>query len=62
MSWIEQSDMTPLLNAYANLEVFGVRGGYRLRFSSLRHEKLKRLDVQASDLSRETMADICAAH
>ncbi len=32
ISWIEQSDVTPVLEAYPLLEEFGVRGGAGLRF------------------------------
>ncbi|MGB0385216.1 MAG: STM4015 family protein [Ardenticatenaceae bacterium] len=62
ISWIEQSDMTPVLDAYPELEAFQVRGGNGLRFSSLQHEKLKELVVQTGGLSPKTIAQICAAH
>lgn len=61
ISWIEQSNMTPLLDAYPALEVFQVRGGNGLRFESLRHEALKELIIETGGLSRTTIADICAA-
>jgi hypothetical protein len=35
ISWINQSDISPLLAAYPNLEVLQVRGGKGLAFSSL---------------------------
>ncbi|MGB0384697.1 MAG: STM4015 family protein [Ardenticatenaceae bacterium] len=62
ISWIQQSDMAPVLAAYPNLEVLQVRGGNGLHFSSLRHDTLKKLVVQTGGLSPTTIADICAAH
>jgi hypothetical protein len=62
ISWIDQSDMSPLLVAYPNLEVLQVRGGNGLAFSSLHHEHLKTLIVQTGGLSRNTIAQIFAGN
>jgi hypothetical protein len=62
ISWIQQSDVTPLLHAYPALEHFCVRGGEGLSFRSLRHERLKSLIVQTGGLSVEVVREICAAH
>ena len=40
ISWIHQSDVSPLLDAYPELEHFRVRGGEGLSFGSLRHDRL----------------------
>jgi len=60
ISWIGQSDISPVLEAYPNLEVLQVRGGKGLAFSPLRHENLEALIVETGGLSRETIAQICA--
>ncbi len=62
ISWINQSDMSPLLAAYPNLEVLQVRGGEGLAFNSLHHEHLKTLIVQTGGLSRNTIAQIFAGN
>jgi hypothetical protein len=62
ISWINQSDMSPLLAAYPNLEVLQVRGGEGLAFNSLHHEQLKTLIVQTGGLSRNTIAQIFAGN
>lgn len=58
ISWIEQSDVSPLLAAYPRLEVFRVRGGNSLAFSQLRHESLKELIVEAGGLRRAVIREI----
>ncbi|MFO0810611.1 MAG: STM4015 family protein [Gemmataceae bacterium] len=59
ISWIEQSDMAPLLAAYPRLEVLRVRGGNSLRFSKLRHDALQELIVETGGLRRSTVREIC---
>lgn len=61
ISWITQSDMTPLLNAYPQLEHFQVRGGQDLRFSNLQHGNLKTLIVETGGLSPDTLNDLMTA-
>ncbi|MEW6491961.1 MAG: STM4015 family protein, partial [Cyanobacteriota bacterium] len=60
ISWIVQSDISPVLAAYPKLEVLQVRGGESLAFSPLRHEHLEALIVETGGLSRTTVAQICA--
>lgn len=61
ISWIQQSDMHPLLSTYTGLEHFQVRGGDGLRFSNLAHANLKTLIVETGGLSTSTLEDILAA-
>jgi hypothetical protein len=62
ISWIEQSDISPLLAAYPGLEHFGVRGGNSLSFGeALRHERLRSLVVEAGGLGREAVRQIASA-
>lgn len=60
ISWIRQSDISPILRAYPQLEVLQVRGGDGLEFTPpVRHDNLKALIVETGGLSRTTVAQIC---
>jgi hypothetical protein len=59
ISWIQQSNITPLLEAYPKLEVLRVRGGNALSFAKTRHESLQQLIVEAGGLSRSVIREIC---
>lgn len=50
MSWIQQSDLSPLFDAYSELEHLGVRGGSGLNLGSPRHEKLQSLRVETGGM------------
>lgn len=61
ISWIIQSDISPILEAYPKLEVLQIRGGDSLAFSPfVRHENLKALIIETGGLSSATIAQICA--
>jgi hypothetical protein len=57
-SWIEQSNMGPLLKAFPRLEVFRVRGGNSLSFTRLRHDSLRQLIIETGGLHRSTLREI----
>ncbi len=59
ISWIEQSDVSPLLQAWPQLEVFRVRGGNSLQLTPLRHESLTHLIVETGGLPRSVIREIC---
>ncbi|OYD86859.1 hypothetical protein CDG77_32615 [Nostoc sp. 'Peltigera membranacea cyanobiont' 213] len=60
ISWIQQSDISPILQAYPQLEILQVRGGDGLQFSPpIRHNYLKALIVETGGLSRDTVRQIC---
>ncbi|QLE42900.1 HEAT repeat domain-containing protein [Nostoc sp. C052] len=60
ISWIQQSDISPILQAYPKLEILQIRGGDGLQFSPpIRHNHLKALIVETEGLSRDTVAQIC---
>jgi hypothetical protein len=59
ISWIEQSDVTPLLQAFPGLEALRVRGGNSLKFSKIRHEGLKQLIIETGGLRRSVIREIC---
>jgi hypothetical protein len=59
ISWIEQSNVSPLLDAFPGLEVFRVRGGNSLQFAPVRHESLTQLIVETGGLPRSVISEIC---
>ena len=60
ISWIRQSDISPILRAYPQLEILQIRGGEGLQFNApVRHKNLRALIVETAGLSRETVAQIC---
>jgi hypothetical protein len=61
ISWIEQTDVSPLFAAYPNLEHFRVRGGSGLHFGTLRHERLKSLVVESGGLDASVVRDITSS-
>src|SRR5262249_41421926 len=50
ISWIVQSDITALFDAYPGLEHFRARGGQGLGLGKLKHKHLKSLAFEASNL------------
>lgn len=61
ISWIQQTDVTPLLAAYPQLEEFGVRGGTGLRFPALTHASLRRLTMETGGLPAEVVRGVSAS-
>jgi hypothetical protein len=61
ISWIQQSDLSALWGAYPNLEEFGVRGGETLQLGRIKHDKLKKLCVEAGGLPRTVVQSVARA-
>jgi len=61
ISWIQQSDLGKVINAFPNLVHFQARGGNDLGFSKVKHPKIKTFIVEAGGLSRSTISDIAKA-
>jgi hypothetical protein len=61
ISWIVQSDVSPIFSAYPQLEYFRIRGANSLRFGGLQHARLKSLIVESGGLSGETLRDVMSA-
>ncbi|MFI6283993.1 STM4015 family protein [Streptomyces sp. NPDC051018] len=61
ISWINQGLVSPLLDAFPELEEFGVRGGQGLGFESVRHGKLRSLRVETGGLGAEVVRGIAAS-
>ncbi|WP_103503082.1 STM4015 family protein [Streptomyces sp. SM14] len=53
ISWIEQSDLTVLLEAFPQLEELGIRGGTKLALRPVRHEALRSLTIETGGLPGE---------
>ncbi len=62
VSWIRQTDVSPLLAAYPKLQEFGVRGGMNLGLSGLVHETLKKLIVETGALDAAVVREIAGAN
>jgi hypothetical protein len=60
ISHIIQGEVTPLLDAFTELEEFGVRGQTELSFPAVRHERLRKLVVQTSAMPVEVVRGVAA--
>jgi hypothetical protein len=61
ISWINQTDVSPLFTAFAGMEAFGVRGGNNLSLGRPVHDKLQHLVVEAGGLPRRVVQEVCQA-
>ncbi|MER8043577.1 STM4015 family protein [Streptomyces sp. NPDC094032] len=61
ISWIIQSDVTPLLAAYPGLLALGVRGGSGLVFPPVRHTALRALVLESGGLGAEVVRGVAAS-
>lgn len=59
ISWLQQSDMSPILQAYPQLEILQVRGGTGLTFDhAAKHDHLKALILETGGLRRDTLHQV----
>jgi hypothetical protein len=61
ISWIHQSDLTPLLRAFPSLETFGVRGSENLRWEQRAYPDLKELTFQSGGLPPEVVRAVAGS-
>ncbi|MCP4689273.1 MAG: hypothetical protein GY859_14560 [Desulfobacterales bacterium] len=61
ISWIQQSDMSPLLAAFPELETLRVRGNENLSLGDLKHPGLKSLIVETGGLSGKVVRQVASA-
>ncbi len=61
MSWIEQTDISPIFEAFPNLEWLGTRGSDALSLGVPRHKNLKGLVVETGGLPRAIVQAISQA-
>ncbi|MBA3469194.1 MAG: STM4015 family protein [Herpetosiphonaceae bacterium] len=60
ISWIQQSDVSPLFDAFPKLEHLCIRGANGLSLGALRHANLRSLVIQSGGLSRAVVAEVSA--
>ncbi len=61
VSWIIQSDVSPLWEAFPQLEVLQIRGGGQLSLGTIVHDSLRVLILEAGGLPREVLEQVAAA-
>lgn len=61
VSWIQNTDLSPLLAAYRDLTHFGVRGGNGLSLGQIDLPELVELRVEAGGLSAEVVREVMKA-
>ncbi len=61
ISWIQQSDISPLFVAFPRLKVLRVRGATGLEVGSIRHEALEELVFESGGLPRQIVRAVCEA-
>lgn len=61
VSWIHQSDLSPIFNAYPKLEFFAVRGSNDLTLGLLKSEHLKHLVIQTGGLDVRVVREVLNA-
>lgn len=58
ISWINQTDVSPFLQAYPAMQVLVVRGGEGLSFSQISHRELRSLRIETGGLPRSVVREI----
>lgn len=61
ISWIQQSDVSPIWQAFPRLRTLQLRGGAGLSLGEVAHDQLKTLIIQAGGLPREVVREVAAA-
>lgn len=61
ISWIQQSDVSPLFDAYPKLLHFQVRGGNDLSLGKLTHANLETLIVETGGMPPNVVREVCYA-
>ncbi len=61
ISWITQSDVSPLFQAFPNLEELYIRGGGGLQLGKPNHLKLRKLVIETGGMSAEIVREVTAA-
>lgn len=61
ISWIQQSDVSPLLRAFPALTELGIRSGEALVFPPVTHTALRSLTIQTGGLDAEVVRGVAAS-
>ncbi len=62
ISWINQTDISPLFNAFPNLTHLAVRGGTGLSIGTINHSKLEKLVIESGGLPRNVIQELIKSH
>jgi predicted DNA-binding WGR domain protein len=62
MSWIKQSDLSPLLQAFPKLQVLRARGGDGLALASAEHNHLRALAMETGGMDVSVIRSVCTAN
>jgi hypothetical protein len=58
ISWIIQSDLSPVLSSFPNLEVLRIRGGSDLELTPVEHHSLMHLGIETGGLPRSVIRQV----
>jgi hypothetical protein len=61
VSWIQQTDLSPVWDAFPRLREFRARGGQNLSLGQIAHDQLQRLVIETGGLPKNVLAEIAAA-
>jgi hypothetical protein len=61
ISWITQTDVSPIFEAHRELEHITIRGGTGLSLGHIRHERLRELIIQTGGLPPQVIHDVSAS-
>jgi hypothetical protein len=61
VSWIYQSDVSGLWDAFPRLETFCIRGSNGLSLGKMRHNHLRQLTIECGGLPKSVLAEVAAA-
>ena len=61
MSWITQTDLSPLLKAFPNLQLLRTRGGGGLKLKKPKHAKLRALALESGGLPVRVVRSVCTS-
>jgi hypothetical protein len=61
VSWIHQSDLSALWQAFPRLEVLGIRGSNGLSLGKIKHNHLRELTIETGGLPKDVLAELAQA-
>lgn len=61
ISWIQQTDVSPLWTAFPRLRTLGIRGGEGLNLGNVVHDQLQSLTIESGGLGRGVIAQVVDA-
>jgi predicted DNA-binding WGR domain protein len=61
MSWIYQSNLAPLLQAFPTLQLLRTRGGTELKLTPMKHVGLRALAMETGGMDASVMSGVCSS-